>query len=83
MKKVKRIYLKTRIALVNWELRNLELHRRRAVAEFMLATDDGRREAQELHFQRGTYIANRRTVLEKDLRRMKQELKDATPTKPQ
>lgn len=76
MKKVRRLYMKARMVLVNWELRNLELHRRRALAEFMLATDNGRREAQELHFQRGTYIANRKAVLEKQLRQLKNQLKE-------
>ncbi|MYM32236.1 hypothetical protein GTP58_28275 [Duganella sp. CY15W] len=73
--KVLKIIQTLRIAFINWELRRLEAHRRRTVAEFMLAVDDGRRAAQDLYFQRGHYIANRRAELESKLRELKKELK--------
>ncbi|MYM80562.1 hypothetical protein GTP44_01130 [Duganella sp. FT50W] len=74
MNKLHRMYVKARIALVHWELRRLEAHRRRTVAEFMLAVDDGRHTAQELHFMRGQYIARRKAELENTLRQLKKEL---------
>ena len=72
--KIKQIVLKVRVALVRWQLRRLEVQRRRTVAEFMLAVDDSRRGAQTQFFQRGQYIAGRKADLESQLRQIKKEM---------
>lgn len=66
--------LKARAAVIRWQLRRLELQRRRTVAEFMLAVDYGRHAAQDLYFQRGQYIAIRKAALEASLRQITKEI---------
>lgn len=68
--KIHQIVLKVRAAVIRWQLRRLEVLRRRTVAEFMLAVDYGRRSLQELHFGRNQYIVHRRMVLESKLRQV-------------
>jgi len=72
--KIKQTVLKIRAAVIRWKLRRLEVQRRRTVAEFMLAVDYGRRNSQDLYFQRGQYIANRKAQLEGQLRIINKEI---------
>jgi hypothetical protein len=71
---ISQIVLKARASVIRWKLRRLELQRRRTVAEFMLAVDYGRHSAQDLYFQRGLYIAERKVALEAKLRQIKKEI---------
>lgn len=71
---IKQMILKGRVALIRSQLRRLEVHRRRTIAEFMLAVDYGKHSAQDLYFQRGQHIASRKAELESKLRQLKKEI---------
>ncbi|NVM78877.1 hypothetical protein FHW83_004708 [Duganella sp. SG902] len=71
---MKRWLLKLEAAYLAWQLRRLEVVRRRTLAEFMAAVDEGRRGAQDLFFQRGAYVAERKATLEAQLRTVKKEI---------